>query len=156
MPGVNPANGIPIGDIIAGDFINVTFRVQVVSIPNPIFTIGPGGPNSPVVNSASINYQFMTGPNLPLVSRSTTSNPVSTQINSGEIVAIKSVNKTFATIGDTISYTITLSNPGNVTSQNIILRILYLMERHSYLALLQTILVHSKSEIQLTEFRLEI
>ncbi|MDZ4408235.1 DUF11 domain-containing protein [Bacillus cereus] len=120
LPGVNPANGIPIGDIIAGDFINVTFRVQVVSIPNPIFTIGPGGPNSPVVNSASINYQFMTGPNLPLVSRSTTSNPVSTQINSGEIVAIKSVNKTFATIGDTISYTITLSNPGNVTSQNII------------------------------------
>ncbi|PGS76712.1 DUF11 domain-containing protein [Bacillus cereus] len=120
LPGVNPANGIPIGDIIAGDFINVTFRVQVVSIPNPIFTIGPGGPNSPVVNSTSINYQFMTGPNLPLVSRSTTSNPVSTQINSGEIVAIKSVNKTFATIGDTISYTITLSNPGNVTSQNII------------------------------------
>ncbi|MCC2445137.1 DUF11 domain-containing protein [Bacillus cereus] len=120
LPRVNPANGIPIGDIIAGDFINVTFRVQVVSIPNPIFTIGPGGPNSPVVNSASINYQFMTGPNLPLVSRSTTSNPVSTQINSGEIVAIKSVNKTFATIGDTISYTITLSNPGNVTSQNII------------------------------------
>ena len=83
MLGVNPANGIPIGDIIAGDFINVTFRVQVVSIPNPIFTIGPG-PNSPVVNGASINYQFMTGPNLPLASRSTTSNPVSTQINSGK------------------------------------------------------------------------
>ncbi|MED0996910.1 cell surface protein [Bacillus mobilis] len=120
LPGVNPANGIPIGDIIAGDFINVTFRVQVVSIPNPIFTIGPGGPNSPVVNSASIHYQFMTGPNLPLVSRSTTSNPVSTQINSGEIALVKSVDKTFATIGDTISYTITLSNPGNVTSQNII------------------------------------
>ncbi|CAM4026536.1 cell surface protein [Bacillus luti] len=120
LPGVNPANGIPIGDIIAGDFINVTFRVQVVSIPNPIFTIGPGGPNSPVVNGASIDYQFMTGPNLPLVSRNTTSNSVSTQINSGEVVAIKSVDKTFATIGDTISYTITLSNPGNVTSQNII------------------------------------
>ncbi|MED3035628.1 cell surface protein [Bacillus thuringiensis] len=120
LPGVNPANGIPIGDIIAGDFINVTFRVQVVSIPNPIFTIGPGGPNSPVVNGASIDYQFMTGPNLPLVSRNTTSNSVSTQINSGEIVAIKSVDKTFATIGDTISYTITLSNPGNVTSQKII------------------------------------
>ncbi|MGN7193181.1 DUF7507 domain-containing protein [Bacillus mycoides] len=120
LPGVNPANGIPIGDIIAGDFINVTFRVQVVSIPNPIFTIGPGGPNSPVVNGASINYQFMTGPNLPLVSRSTTSNPVSTQINSGEILAVKSVDKTFAKIGDTLSYTISLSNPGNVTSQNII------------------------------------
>ena len=42
LHGVNPANGIPIGDIIAGDFINVTFRVQVVSIPNPIFTIGHG------------------------------------------------------------------------------------------------------------------
>lgn len=120
LPGVNPANGIPIGDIIAEDFINVTFRVQVVSIPNPIFTIGPGGPNSPVVNGASINYQFIKGPNLPLVSRSTTSNPASTQINSGEIVAVKSVDKTFATIGDTISYTISLSNPGNVTSQNII------------------------------------
>ena len=120
LPGVNPANGIPIGDIIAGDFINVTFRVQVVSIPNPIFTIGPGGPNSPVINGASIDYQFMTGPNLPLVSRNTTSNSVSTQINSGEIVAIKSVDKTFATIGDAISYTITLSNPGNVTSQKII------------------------------------
>ncbi|OFD97383.1 hypothetical protein BWGOE13_16650 [Bacillus mycoides] len=120
LPGVNPANGIPIGNIIAEDFINVTFRVQVVSIPNPIFTIGPGGPNSPVVNGASINYQFIKGPNLPLVSRSTTSNPASTQINSGEIVAVKSVDKTFATIGDTISYTISLSNPGNVTSQNII------------------------------------
>ncbi|EJS75061.1 DUF7507 domain-containing protein [Bacillus cereus] len=120
LPGVNPANGIPIGDIIAGDFINVTFRVQVVSIPNPIFTIGPGGPSSPVVNGASINYQFMTGPNLPLVSRSTTSNSVSTQINSGEIVTVKSADKNFATIGDTISYTVSLSNPGNVTSQNII------------------------------------
>ncbi|WP_395761401.1 DUF7507 domain-containing protein [Bacillus sp. 3G2] len=120
LPGVNPANGIPIGDIIAGDFINVTFRVQVVSIPNPIFTIGPGGPNSPVVNGASINYQFMTGPNLPFVSRSTSSNSVSTQINAGEIALVKSVDKAFATIGDTISYTITLSNPGNVTSQNII------------------------------------
>ncbi|MFA2650632.1 DUF7507 domain-containing protein, partial [Bacillus paranthracis] len=120
LPGVNPANGVPIGDIIAGDFTNITFRVQVVSIPNPIFTIGPGEPNSPVVNGASIDYQFMTGPNLPLVSRSTTSNPVSTQINSGEITLVKSVDKTFATIGDTISYTITLSNPGNVTSQNII------------------------------------
>ncbi|MCU5075891.1 cell surface protein, partial [Bacillus paranthracis] len=120
LPGVNPANGVPIGDIIAGDFTNITFRVQVVSIPNPIFTIGPRGPNSPVVNGASIDYQFMTGPNLPLVSRSTTSNPVSTQINSGEITLVKSVDKTFATIGDTISYTITLSNPGNVTSQNII------------------------------------
>ena len=62
----------------------------------------------------------MTGPNLPLVSRNTTSNSVSTQINSGEIVAIKSVDKTFATIGDTISYTISLSNPGNVASQNVI------------------------------------
>ncbi|MDA1597711.1 cell surface protein, partial [Bacillus cereus group sp. TH217LC] len=122
LPGVNPANGVPIGDIIAGDFTNITFRVQVVSIPNPIFTIGPGGPNSPVVNGASIDYQFMTGPNLPLVSRSTTSNPVSTQINSGEITLVKSVDKTFATIGDTISYTITLSNPGNVTSQNIIFK----------------------------------
>ncbi|MEK4741706.1 DUF7507 domain-containing protein [Bacillus sp. FSL R9-9481] len=120
LPGVNPANGIPIGDIIAEDFINVTFRVQVVSIPNPIFTIGPGGPNSPVVNGASINYQFMTGPNLPLVSRSTTSNPVSTQINSGEIVAVKSVDKNFATTGDTLSYTISLSNPGNVASQNVL------------------------------------
>ncbi|HIE8453667.1 TPA: beta strand repeat-containing protein [Bacillus cereus] len=120
LPGVNPANGIPIGDIIAGDFINITFRVQVVSIPNPIFTIGPGGPNSPVVNGASINYQFMTGPNLPLASRSTTSNPVSTQINSGEIALVKSVDKTFVTIGDTLSYSISLSNPGNVTSQNII------------------------------------
>ncbi|WP_242214212.1 DUF11 domain-containing protein [Bacillus cereus group sp. BfR-BA-01383] len=120
LPGVNPANGIPIGDIIAEDFINVTFRVQVVSIPNPIFTIGPGGPNSPVVNGASINYQFMIGPNLPLVSRNTTSNSVSTQINSGEIALVKSTDKNYTTIGDTISYTITLSNPGNVTSQNII------------------------------------
>lgn len=119
LPGVNPANGIPIGDIIAGDFTNITFRVQVVSIPNPLSQL-TWGPNSPVVNGASIDYQFMTGPNLPLVSRSTTSNPVSTQINSGEITLVKSVDKTFATIGDTISYTITLSNPGNVTSQNII------------------------------------
>ncbi len=62
----------------------------------------------------------MTGPNLPLASRSTTSNPVSTQINSGEIALVKSVDKTFATIGDTLSYSISLSNPGNVTSQNII------------------------------------
>lgn len=62
----------------------------------------------------------MTGPNLPLVSRSTTSNPVSTQINSGEIVAVKSVDKNFATTGDTLSYTISLSNPGNVASQNVL------------------------------------
>ena len=54
--------------------------VQVVSIPNPIFTIGPEDQTHQLLNGASIDYQFMTGPNLPLASRSTTSNPVSTQI----------------------------------------------------------------------------
>ncbi|MDK7423871.1 beta strand repeat-containing protein [Bacillus paranthracis] len=119
LPGVNPANGIPIGDIIAGDFINVTFRVQVVSIPNPIFTIGPGGPDSPVVNGASIDYQFMTGPNLPLVSRNTTSNSVSTTINSAILTTQKSVDKSIISVGDTITYTTTITNTGNTTATNI-------------------------------------
>ena len=71
-------------------------------------------------------------------------------------MAIKSVDKTFATIGDTISYTITLNNPGNVTSQNIIFTDILPDGTTFISALLQTITVHSKSEIQLTGFRLEI
>nr|MBU6863578.1 DUF11 domain-containing protein [Streptococcus oralis] len=75
---------------------------------------------NPIANSASASYTFSADPNAPIVSRNVTSNTVFTTINTATILSLKQVDKPFSRIGDTLTYTVTLSNNGNSTAQNVI------------------------------------
>ncbi|MGN4558376.1 DUF7507 domain-containing protein [Bacillus cereus group sp. MYBK5-2] len=105
----NPSAGIPINNIPAGGSVTITFQVDVTSIPAP-----------PIAsNVASFGYEFQPAPNAPTITRTTTSNIVNTDIFTANVALMKTVNKTIATIGDTITYTITATNQAPLAANNV-------------------------------------
>ncbi|PGT61686.1 hypothetical protein COD86_02090 [Bacillus cereus] len=106
----NPSTGIPINNIPAGGSVTITFQVDVTSIPTP-----------PVAsNIASFGYTFQPAPNAPTINRTATSNIVNTDIFTANVALTKAVDKTIATIGDTITYTITATNAAPLAANNVI------------------------------------
>ncbi|MCM3782714.1 hypothetical protein M3231_06995 [Neobacillus mesonae] len=98
-PSANPATGITIGTIAAGASVNVTFRVQVNSLP----------PISPAVIENRSTVTFTSG----TFSGSAFSNTVTTPIFQPILTAVKTANSVNATVGDTVTYRIVYTNSGN-------------------------------------------
>lgn len=108
--GLNPNTGITIGSIAPNSSISIAFQVTATSTP----------PQNPIANSATASYTFIADPNAPIVSRNVTSNTTFTTINTATILSSKQVDKAFSHIGDTLTYTVTLTNNGNSSAQNVI------------------------------------
>ena len=108
--GADPSTGLQVGSIPAGGFTTIIFQISTNGLPSP----------NPIQNSASLQYSFITDPNLPAVIKSDTSNIVTTQINTATIVATKLTSTNFADVGDSVTYTTTLTNNGNISASNII------------------------------------
>ncbi|MGL5151736.1 MAG: DUF6923 family protein [Clostridium sp.] len=107
-PGVTLTN-----QISGGEVSTVTFQVKVVSIPTP----------NPIPNIQTLGYSYTSDPTTSTVkSKSESSNTVLTAVNDPLMSSSKSLNKDFAQLGDTITYTIVLTNAGSVSSDNVILR----------------------------------
>ncbi|MCX7951755.1 MAG: DUF3794 domain-containing protein [Clostridiales bacterium] len=106
----NPSTGIPLGNINAGSSVIITFKVTVQSIPVP----------NPIINTASANGSFIVEPTLPPIIKDFESNQVSTKIEDSKLNVQKSVNKAFAEVGDTLTYTVVISNNGTVAANNVI------------------------------------
>ena len=111
LPNVNPASGIAIDPINPNAHTIISFQVQVNSIPNP----------NPIPNQSNTTYQYVVDPNLPPASANTLSNVITTQINNATIVATKSVNTPTAAIGDIVTYTIAVTNTGNIPASATVL-----------------------------------
>ena len=109
-PDYNPNTGFYLDDISAYKSTTVTFAVTVKSVPPVDYTI---------YNYATGSYKYYIDPANPPVVVEGITNTVSTLINKGSLSATKSVSKAFATLGDTISYTVSVLNDGNVTAKNI-------------------------------------
>ncbi|WP_202128471.1 DUF7507 domain-containing protein [Paenibacillus dendrobii] len=101
VPAANPSAGISLGTIAPGATTTVAFNVTVVSVPI----------TGQLANSASAS--FTSG----VFSGSSTSNVLVLPIYQAVIGAVKTANTTNATIGDTIVYTVTLTNTGNLPAQ---------------------------------------
>nr|WP_261779906.1 hypothetical protein [Paenibacillus xylanexedens] len=96
-PGANPSTGITIGSIAPGATVTVVFSVQVTSLPA-----------SAVLNNQS-TVSFTSG----VFSATTFSNTVTTPVYQPILTAVKTGDQTIATVGDTVVYSIAISNAGN-------------------------------------------
>lgn len=100
VPAVNPGTGISIGSIAAGSSITVSFKVNVSSLPNP----------SQFANRASASFTSGT------FTGSSLSNTVVIPVYQPIISMVKSANTAQASVGGSLSYSILISNTGNIAT----------------------------------------
>ncbi|MGL6105707.1 hypothetical protein [Romboutsia sp.] len=106
-----PPTGVSVGDIGPSQISTVRFKVIVNTIPSP----------NPILNNGTATYQYILDPTIGSTARgSGVTNTVSTFVNNANLNTIKSVNKEFAMVGDTLIYTIGITNTGNTSANNII------------------------------------
>ena len=106
----NPAAGISLGTINNSASRTVTFQATVVSLPS----------QNPISNTANITFQYTPIAGGTTFNGLATSNAAGTQINLATINGTKSVNKLFTDIGETLTYSISLANVGNIAATNVI------------------------------------
>lgn len=96
-------------NIISGNTSLIQFQATVTSLPNPPQVTNYGASNG-------VYYVDPQGPSYPITA---TSNTVTTNINVGSLSNTKTVDKMYAKVNDTINYTSTITNTGNVNATNL-------------------------------------
>lgn len=84
--------------------------MRITSFPNP----------NPIPNRAMVSYQFRPFVGSPLITSMSSSNTVQTTVNQATISMQKSVDLQTATLNDVLTYTVNVTNNGNVTANNVI------------------------------------
>ncbi|MGL5327671.1 MAG: DUF11 domain-containing protein, partial [Peptostreptococcaceae bacterium] len=111
IPGANPQVGVNLPSISPGGTSTITFNVTVDTIPSP----------NPTINVSSIGFNYILDPStLTTIASQDNSNSVSTFINP-DSNPTKIVDKLFATVGDTLTYTVVWRNTLNMPQTNVVL-----------------------------------
>ncbi|WMJ80619.1 CARDB domain-containing protein [Clostridium sp. MB40-C1] len=108
--GANPEAGFNIGTINPGETILVSFTVKIELRPTP----------PQVVNVAVVDYNFIVDPTRPPIEKSDTSNEVVTQVEIVQVDVLKSADKTFVIKGDTITYTVIITNSSTIPVNDVV------------------------------------
>ncbi|MEK4499531.1 DUF11 domain-containing protein [Bacillus sp. FSL R12-0069] len=111
LQNVDSLIALPIGTIPGGATFTLSFQVTVINIPT----------QNPIINNAFASYLYTVNPSLPPTSKTANSNSVTSTIRLANLQATKSVDKTFAEVGDVLTYTFALTNNGNVIANNVVL-----------------------------------
>ncbi|HHP0993172.1 TPA: DUF7507 domain-containing protein, partial [Bacillus anthracis] len=109
QPNLNPITGFGVGDIPVGETVVVTFQATVTNIPA----------SGTITNVANITGSCTLVPGEPPVVVTEPSNTTITSINRGRFSVIKSVNKEATRLGDTLTYSVQVTNTGTVTATNV-------------------------------------
>lgn len=104
---VDPSTGIPAGVIPPGGTTAVVFTVNITSLPNP----------QQLVNQGTVTYSF-TLPDGRTLGGSVLSNTITIPVSSPNVAVVKSTTTTSTTVGDTITYSIAITNNGIDTVNN--------------------------------------
>ncbi|MEG1142358.1 MAG: hypothetical protein RSE41_07955, partial [Clostridia bacterium] len=109
IPGISPSS-IIIGTLTPNQSKLIAFDVSITTLPN----------NYIINNLASGNYDYFVNPNSQPILSNTTSNTVTTNVIQSIIETKKSSDKNIVSVGDEITYTVTIENKGNIEIQDLI------------------------------------
>ncbi|MDQ0114212.1 DUF11 domain-containing protein [Paenibacillus harenae] len=101
---LDPRTGIPLGDVAADESIVIRFQARQVSIP----------PNNEAINLAIVQFTFVQAAGLEPLAGEAASDEVSVLIAEIAGTAVKSANKSVTFVDDVITYTVTVTNTGNL------------------------------------------
>ncbi|WP_446686397.1 DUF7507 domain-containing protein [Paenibacillus planticolens] len=111
IPGANPAAGIPIGAVAPSGTSQIVFQVVVQSLPSP----------PRLLNQATANYTYQP-PDGRTLTGSVVSSTTNIPVSAPNVVVNKSVNLLFAAIGDTLIYTLNITNSSVVQVNNVVVQ----------------------------------
>lgn len=103
--------GVSIGNIGPNQATTISFKVTVNTIPSP----------NPIPNQAGVGYKFISAPGLTPINAFDSSSIVQTRVYHTDLNLSKEVNRTFANVGNTLTYTIPITTVGNATLYNVVL-----------------------------------
>lgn len=110
MPSVSILKGIDIGTLAVGQTKTLQFKAEVIS-----------DELTPIVNTAVGRYTY-TIPGRPTQTAQTHSNEASVDVKKISLVVEKSATTEEAAIGDTLTYTVKITNTGDVTAENVLFK----------------------------------
>ena len=111
QPTYDPATGFALPDIPAGGSTTITYNI-IANNPKT---------NDSVVNSGALTYPVMDPVRGPITYTGST-NDVTIALVSARMTVVKSVDKTLAVRGDTLTYTSVVTNTGSLTKTNLVFR----------------------------------
>ncbi|MFD0669943.1 hypothetical protein [Cohnella sp. GCM10027633] len=107
VPGADPSTGIPISNVAAQ--ATVSFSVVIVSLP----------PGQLLNNQASATYSY-TLPDSRTLNGSFVSNVLTIPVSSPNLTLVKTADVSTAVVGDTIQYTVNVTNNGIDQVNNVV------------------------------------
>ncbi|MGE6663774.1 hypothetical protein [Paenibacillus xylanexedens] len=109
--GVDPVTGAPVGTLVSGASVTVSFQVIVTSLPTP----------PRLFNQANVAFTAPTVPGGPIIDTSVPSNAVEIPIFQPNVAIVKSANLTTVQVGEIVTYTLVLTNTGNINATTTVL-----------------------------------
>lgn len=109
LPAADPAAGIAAGSVAAGATTTITFSVVIETLPNP----------QQLINQAAVALSF-TLPDGRNITRSVQSNVLTIPVSAPDVQVVKSTTSTAASVGDTVTYSIAITNNGIANVNNVI------------------------------------
>lgn len=99
--------------LAASQIVTISFKVKIGNtIPSP----------NPITNEAKIDYAYTVDPTIPnSVKINGFSNSVNTSVSNATLITKKSVDKSVAYIGDTLTYNLAITNTGNVATNQVVI-----------------------------------
>ncbi len=108
QPTYNIINGFFLPDLNPGESVTVEYDIKI-DAPATV---------TPVIDTSEFQYS-VTDPVRGVASFAEYTNPVSLNVISAKLKVVKSVDKAFAVKGETLTYTVTMTNEGNIDINDI-------------------------------------
>lgn len=109
-PGEDPSTGINVGTIMPGNFVTVSYEVTVDTMQNP----------PQLMNISSATYDYILDPDEPIKTKTENSNIIITNIENVNLDMVKTIDKNYLEVGDTATYTVSITNTGTVPVNNVL------------------------------------